>query len=155
MGTLSKSIGTEGGYVAASANVIQYLRNYARPFIFQTSLSPGVIGAALKAVEIIQTEPVYRQRVMANAEYMRTGLRKLGYRLIEGTTPILAVVTGEAKRAVEVSRCLEGHGVFAPAIRPPTVPEGTSRIRVTLSAVHTRDEMDRALAAFAAASNEI
>ncbi|GED17818.1 8-amino-7-oxononanoate synthase [Aneurinibacillus migulanus] len=155
MGTLSKSIGTEGGYVAASANVIQYLRNYARPFIFQTSLSPGVIGAALKAVEIIQTEPVYRQRVMANAEYMRTGLRKLGYRLIEGTTPILAVVIGEAKRAVEVSRCLEGHGVFAPAIRPPTVPEGTSRIRVTLSAVHTRDEMDRALAAFAAASNEI
>lgn len=155
MGTLSKSIGTEGGYIAASANVIRYLRNYARPFIFQTSLSPGVIGAALKAVEIIQTEPVHRQRVMANAEYMRTGLRKLGYRLIEGTTPILAVVIGEAKRAVEVSRCLEGHGVFAPAIRPPTVPEGTSRIRVTLSAVHTRDEMDRTLAAFAAVSNEI
>lgn len=155
MGTLSKSIGAEGGYVAASEPVVEYLRNYARTFIFQTSLSPGVIGAALEAIEMIRTEPERRQRLLDNAAYMRAGLKEMGFTLVEGSTPILAVVIGEAERAVAFSRHLEERGVFAPAIRPPTVPEGSSRIRVTLTAVHTRTQIDRALAAFAAAGKEL
>lgn len=147
VGTLSKSIGAEGGYIAASAAVIDYLRNYARSFIFQTALSPGVIGAALAAIHVIQTEPARRERLLALSDYMRKSLQALGFTLVEGTTPILAVLIGEAEQAVAFSARLKEKGVFAPAIRPPTVPEGSSRIRLTLSALHTREEIDGAIAA--------
>ncbi|MFT9846928.1 8-amino-7-oxononanoate synthase [Aneurinibacillus sp. REN35] len=147
VGTLSKSIGAEGGYVAASAAVIDYLRNYARSFIFQTALSPGVIGAALAAIHVIQTEPARRELLLSQSDYMRKSLQTLGFTLVEGTTPILAVLIGEAEQAVAFSARLKEKGVFAPAIRPPTVPEGSSRIRLTLSALHTREEIDGAIAA--------
>ncbi|GAB7388892.1 glycine C-acetyltransferase [Bacillaceae bacterium] len=155
LGTLSKAVGAEGGFVAASRTVIDYLRNRARPFIFQTALSPGVVAAALEALRLMREEPVLRERLMENARYLREGLGRLGFSLVPGETPIIAVLIGDAQKAVDVSRRLEELGIYAPAIRPPTVPQGQSRIRVTVMATHTREQLEQALACFARAGREL
>lgn len=148
LGTLSKALGGEGGFVAGPAELIDYLRHKARPFVFSTAPSPATAATALKALEIVRTEPHRRERLRANAERLRGGLRALGYTVLDGMTPILPVMVGEPGRAVEFSKALEDRGVLAPAIRPPTVPKGTSRLRVTAMATHTDSDIDRALRAF-------
>jgi 8-amino-7-oxononanoate synthase len=148
LGTLSKALGGEGGFVAGPVNLIDYLRHKARPFVFSTAPSPATVATALKALEIVRTEPHRRERLRANAGRMREGLRSLGYTVPDGSTPILPVMIGEPEQAVVLSRALEDRGVLAPAIRPPTVPEGTSRLRVTAMATHTDSDIDRALQAF-------
>ncbi|MDQ0338373.1 8-amino-7-oxononanoate synthase [Caldalkalibacillus uzonensis] len=155
VGTLSKACGAESGYVAGSQTVIEYLLNRARSFIFQTALSPGVVAASLEAIHIIRTEPALRHQLLSNARYLREGLKSYGFRLIEGETPIIAVLIGEAKTAVRFSRRLEEAGVYAPAIRPPTVPEGMSRIRCTVMATHTTAQLDFALAQFKQVGQEL
>ena len=148
LGTLSKAFGGEGGFVAGPVDLVDYLRHKARPFVFSTAPSPATTATALKALEIIRTEPHRRERLRANAERLREGLLSLGYAVPGGPTPILPVMIGEPARAVALSRALEDRGVLAPAIRPPTVPPGTSRLRVTAMATHTDADIDRALRAF-------
>lgn len=148
LGTLSKAFGGEGGFVAGPPDLIDYLRHKARPFAFSTAPSPATVATALKALEIVRTEPHRRERLRANAERLREGLRASGYTVPGGPTPILPVMIGEPGRAVTLSRALEEKGVLAPAIRPPTVPEGTSRLRVTAMATHTDSDIERALRAF-------
>jgi 8-amino-7-oxononanoate synthase len=155
MGTMSKAIGAEGGYVAASSSVIDFLQNRARSFIFQTSLSPGVVAAALESLRIIREEPERRERLQDNAYYLRASLSELGFSVIEGSTPIIAVIIGEANQAMEFSRRLEEAGFFAPAIRPPTVPIGGSRIRITLMATHTKQQINSLLQCFARIGREM
>ena len=155
LGTMSKAIGAEGGYVAASSPVINYLQNRARSFVFQTSLSPGVVAAALEGLSIIREEPERRERLLGNANYLRAGLSHLGFSIIEGSTPIIAVLIGDANQAMQFSVRLEEEGFFAPAIRPPTVPIGGSRIRVTLMATHTKHQMDSLLQCFARVGQEM
>ena len=148
LGTLSKAFGSEGGFVAGPAELVDYLRHKARPFVFSTSPSPATVATALKALEIVRTEPHRRQRLRANADRLRKGLRDLGYTVPGYLTPILPVMIGEPGRAVALSKALEDMGILAPAIRPPTVPEGTSRLRVTAMATHTDQDIERALRAF-------
>lgn len=148
LGTLSKAFGGEGGFVAGPADLVDYLRHKARPFVFSTAPSPATAATALKALEIIRTEPHRRQRLRANADRLREGLRALGYTVPGHLTPILPVMIGEPGRAVALSKDLEHLGILAPAIRPPTVPEGTSRLRVTAMATHTDQDIERALRAF-------
>ncbi len=148
LGTLSKAFGGEGGFVAGPSELIDYLRHKARPFVFSTAPSPATAATALKALEIVRTEPHRRERLRANADRLREGLRALGYAVPGHLTPILPVMVGEPGQAVALSRALEERGVLAPAIRPPTVPEGTSRLRVTAMATHTDADIDRALQAF-------
>ncbi len=148
LGTLSKAFGGEGGFVAGPADLVDYLRHKARPFVFSTAPSPATVATALKALEIVRTEPHRRERLRANAGRMREGLRSLGYSVPGGPTPIIPVMIGDPGRAVTLSKALESRGVLAPAIRPPTVPEGTSRLRVTVMATHTDSDIDRALLAF-------
>jgi 8-amino-7-oxononanoate synthase len=148
LGTLSKAFGGEGGFVAGPADFVDYLRHKARPFVFSTAPSPATVATALKALEIVRTEPHRRERLRANAGRMREGLRSLGYSVPEGPTPIIPVMIGDPGRAVTLSKALESRGVLAPAIRPPTVPEGTSRLRVTAMTTHTDSDIDRALLAF-------
>jgi 8-amino-7-oxononanoate synthase len=148
LGTLSKALGGEGGFVAGPVNLIDYLRHKARPFVFSTAPSPATVATALKALEIVRAEPHRRERLRANAGRMREGLRSLGYTVPDGSTPILPVMIGKPEQAVALSRALEDRGVLAPAIRPPTVSEGTSRLRVTAMATHTDSDIDRALQAF-------
>lgn len=148
LGTLSKAFGGEGGFVAGPADLVDYLRHKARPFVFSTAPSPATTATALKALEIVRTEPQRRERLRANARRLREGLLSLGYTIPDGPTPILPVMVGEPGRAVALSKALEDRGVLAPAIRPPTVPEGTSRLRVTAMATHTNSDIDRAIRAF-------
>ena len=141
MGTLSKALGSYGGYVCASAPVIDYLKTRARTLVYSTALPPATVAAALAALEIVESEP---ERV---AQPLRKARRFAALMdLPEAQSSIVPVIVGEARRAVALSRALEERGYLVGAIRPPTVPPGTSRLRVTFSAAH-RDEDVEGLAA--------
>lgn len=155
VGTLSKALASEGGFVAGSKTLVEYLRNFARPFMFSTALAPGAVGAALAALEIVRSEPWRRDRLRKISCALRDGLTDLGFRVAPGVTPILPVWIGDAGLAVEFGRRLEEHGVYAPAIRPPSVPAGGSRIRLTLMATHSDEDLDRVRRAFAVVGREL
>ncbi|MBG9453731.1 8-amino-7-oxononanoate synthase [Lysinibacillus sphaericus] len=142
VGTLSKAIGAEGGFVATSAIAKNYLLNKARSFIFQTSLSPSAIEAAREGISIIQNEPERRKKLLNNAKYLRLKLEESGFVVNEGETPIITLLIGDSHEAVQFSEKLMDEGVFIPAIRPPTVPKGSSRLRITVMATHTMEQLD-------------
>lgn len=154
MGTLSKALAAEGGFIAGSGELVDYLRNRARSFIFATAPAPATAAAALAALEVLRNDPAVRRRLLENAEHLRGKLREIGFRTGEGETPIIPVHAGPAERALALAAALEGRGVWAPAIRPPTVPEGTSRIRVSVTAAHSAEELERVAETFAAAGRE-
>ncbi|MBD2148670.1 8-amino-7-oxononanoate synthase [Pseudanabaena sp. FACHB-1277] len=139
VGTLSKALGSLGGYVAGSAKLIDYLRNRAATWIYTTALSPADTGAAIAAIEIIRTEPQLRDRLWQNVEFFKQGLQNLGIQAIADDSPILAIEVGDIPQTLQVAANLRKNGIFAPAIRPPTVP--TPRIRITLMASHTQAQI--------------
>lgn len=145
MGTLSKALAGEGGFVAAKRVLIDYLINRARSFIFSTALSPVTIAVALKAVEIIRLEPETRERLIANTLWFRNHLRAAGFKIMESGTPIISLVIGKAEAAMLFSKLLYERGIFVTAIRPPTVPFGTSRLRISIMATHTKADLEKAL----------
>ena len=149
MGTLSKAIGGLGGYVAGSRALVELLINRARGFIFTTGLPPATLAAADSAINVMRSSPDLRQRLLKHAETLKTALTDLGYTLFPSQTQILPVVLGEPQRATDVAEALLAEGVFAPAIRPPAVPSGTSRLRVTVMATHTDAEIQKAVDGFA------
>ena len=149
MATLSKALGAAGAVVCASQAVIDLLVNRARSFIYTTGLPPAVAAAALTAVDLVQREPERRAAVRENAQRLRAGLAALGYDVPPGATPISPVLLGESATAMRLSRALLDQGVYVQAIRPPTVPPGTARLRVTVMATHSAADIDFALAAFA------
>lgn len=155
MGTLSKALGTSGAYVVGPATFIQYLINTAHPFLYTTAPSPATTAASIAALRILQHEPERRARLWDNRNYFYDGLKQLGFRVTDSQSPILPILIGDAQRALAMGRRLLELGVYAPAIRPPTVPRGTSRIRTTVTSEHTRDQLDRALAAFGQAGREL
>ncbi|MEC4889121.1 MAG: 8-amino-7-oxononanoate synthase [Nitrospira sp.] len=148
MGTLGKALGSSGAYIAGSANLVQYLINTCKPFIFTTAPPPSAAAAATAALAVIQNDPARRARLWENRERLYMGLRRIGFRLTETVSPILPILVGEADKALAFAEHLLTRGVYAPAIRPPTVPEATSRIRVTVTSEHTAEHLDTALAAF-------
>jgi 8-amino-7-oxononanoate synthase len=154
MGTLGKALGSAGAYVAGSRLLVDLLVNRARSFIFTTGLAPASVAAAGAAIDVIAAEPERRRTLARNAAYLRDGLRAQGFE-VGGDTHVVPVVLGENDRTVAFSAALRRHGVLVHAIRPPTVPAGTARLRVTPIATHTREHLDRTLAAFAAAAREI
>ncbi len=152
MGTLSKALASQGGFVAGSHALCELVRNRARAYIFSTALAPPAAASALAALEILEQEPERRKRLHRNAQRLEDGIAAMGLAARPGPTPILPIVLGTERQALAFSRALEAEGVLVPAIRPPSVPEGTSRLRVTEMATHTDEEIDRALAAFDAAA---
>ena len=148
MGTLSKAAGVMGAYAAGDKVLIEHLLNQARSFVFTTAMPPAMAAAAREGLRIIRSDHARRQRLLENAARLRAGLRSLGLSVPEGRTPIIPVLIGEADRAVQWSRALELKGVFISAIRPPTVPPGTARLRVTVTAGHTDDDIARCLEVF-------
>ena len=148
MGTLSKALGSAGGYLVGSDSFVQFLITTSRPFLYTTAPPPAVAAAALAALRLIDSEPGRRTALWNNREYFFAGLRRLGFRTTATVSPIIPVLIGDAERAVRFSRHLLDEGVYAPAIRPPTVPRSTSRIRATVTADHTTGQLDEALAAF-------
>jgi len=155
MGTLGKALGTSGAYVVGPASLIRYLLNTARTFLFATAPPPATAAATVAALQTIQAEPERRARLWDNRKYVHAGLRDAGFRLTASASPILPVLIGDAQKAVAMAGRLLELGVYAPAIRPPTVPKDTSRIRVTVTSEHSRTQLDRALAAFRQAGREV
>jgi 7-keto-8-aminopelargonate synthetase-like enzyme len=148
MGTLGKSLGTFGAYVAGSSTLIEYLLNYARTFIYTTALPPPVVAAASAALRIVEAEPERRERLRQHAARLKAGLSALGLHVPESSGHIMPVMVGEAAATMRMSQALFEHGVLAQGIRPPTVPEGTARIRVTVMATHSEADIDEAIDAF-------
>jgi len=141
MGTLSKAVGSFGGFVAGTTALADYLRNKARSFILTTAPPPSVCAAAAAGLNIIRARPELRQRLWKNVEQVISVLKDAGVPFRSGGTPIIPIVLGEAGRAVTVSRRLEERGIMIPPIRPPAVPAGTSRLRLTVSAAHSQEEI--------------
>ncbi len=148
MGTLSKALGSEGGYVAGDAILIDYLRNRARSFIFSTAPSPPVVAAAMAALDVLEEEPCLIDQLHANACQLYRGLKEMGFEVLPTESAIIPLMVGETRRALTLSAALAEKGVFVTAIRPPTVPEGTSRLRITVMATHKPEDIQRALEAF-------
>ena len=148
MGTLGKALGGFGAYVAGSHALRDLLINRCRSFIFTTALPPVVMAMALSAIDLVRHEPQRRAALWENARSLKQGLRGLGFELGRSESPILPLIIGEAEKCMKFSEQLLARGVFAQGIRPPTVPPGTSRIRMTVMATHTAAHLERALKAF-------
>ena len=148
MGTLGKALGGFGAYVAGSKALRELLINRCRSFIFTTSLPPAVMAMSIAAIDLIKKEPERRQALRNNCQLLRSGLESLRYSLGTNQSQILPLMIGDATRCMKLSEELLQRGVFAQGIRPPTVPAGTSRLRITLMATHTREHIDQALKVF-------
>jgi len=148
MGTLGKALGSCGAFVAGDRGLIAYLANTARSYMFSTSLPPAVCAATLAALDIVQREPALRIKLWNNRTRFVKGLEAKGISLHFSESPILPVVIGDSGHALQAGRMLLEQGVFAAAIRPPTVPLGTARIRATVMAAHSDDDIDQAIECF-------
>ncbi|HEU5201586.1 MAG TPA: aminotransferase class I/II-fold pyridoxal phosphate-dependent enzyme, partial [Nitrospira sp.] len=148
MGTLGKALGSSGAYIAGPDQSIQYLVHTCRSFIFATSPPPGSAAAVIAALHILQREPERRKRLWENRDRLFAGLMRVGFTLAPSASPIMPILIGRADKALVFSEQLLANGIFAPAIRPPTVPSETSRIRVTVTSEHSTAQIDQALAGF-------
>jgi glycine C-acetyltransferase len=145
MGTLSKAAGCIGAYVCGTKDLIEVLVNKARSFIYTTAMPPGMAAAACAAVDIIRSDRDRRKKLADNSEFMRDGLKKTGFDTMNSATSIIPVLIGGNDKAVELARRLLEKDIFTVAIRPPTVPEGSARLRFTVMATHTKDDIRKAV----------
>ena len=142
MGTFSKAMGSMGGFVAGSSELIDLLRQKARPFLFSSGLNPADAASVMKAIEILKKDDSLIRKLWKNTEILQSGLKNAGFRLTNTKTPITPVVTGDEKKTVEMSRILyRDEGIFASPIVFPTVAKGVARIRLMPSAVHSEEQM--------------
>ena len=148
VGTLSKAIGVLGGFIAGPSDLIQWLVNRGRPFLFSTSAPPAVAAACIAALDVIRDEPDRIDRLWSNTNLFKEGLHDLGFDTGASETPITPVIAGEETKAVDLSRLLWEEGVFTPAIVFPTVARGRSRVRTIVTADHTEEDLKEALEAF-------
>lgn len=148
LGTLSKAVGVMGGYIAGSARLRDWLTQRARPFLFSTAHPPATAAACLAAIELMDSDPSYNERLWVNARYWQDGLKRLGYDIGVTQTPITPVMTGDEGKAQQLQRDLFEEGVLALSVVFPTVPRGKARVRTMPNASHTTEELDDALAAF-------
>jgi glycine C-acetyltransferase/8-amino-7-oxononanoate synthase len=144
IGTLGKALGAYGAFVACDAEMARYLTNTSRPLIFSTAPPPPAVAGALAALELLIEQPRMVSKLQANADVMRTELAAEGFEVAGSTTQIVPLIVGDATLAMRVCEAAIERGVFAQAIRPPTVPEGTSRLRLALMASHTKNELREA-----------
>lgn len=147
IGTLSKALGSGGGFVSGSRSLIEWLVNRARPYVFSTALPPATCAAAAAALEIVEGEPQVRERLLAQAESLRCRLREIGPSVGQSTSQIIPLIVGNPERALQLSAQLRDAGLLVPAIRPPSVPAGESLLRISLSAAHDESHIERLIAA--------
>ncbi|WP_280146116.1 8-amino-7-oxononanoate synthase [Bacillus amyloliquefaciens] len=155
IGTLSKAVGTEGGFAAGSNIFIDFLLNHARTFIFQTAVAPAICAASHTAFDIIKGMRGTRRVLLSSVKTIKTRLADMGFTVRGGDTPILPVIIGDAKTTVSAAALLEKKGICAPAIRPPAVPDGESRIRLTVTADRSLQDIDRLTEAFDSIRKEL
>jgi 8-amino-7-oxononanoate synthase len=145
MGTLSKAVGSLGGYVSGDTDLINYLRNKARPFMYTTALPPAVCAASIAGIKLIRKDPSLRESLWRNVRFLKEKLESLSLKVIPSESPIIPILIGDAKKAVAVSKFLYKKGILIPAIRPPTVPAKSSRLRMTVMSTHTKKDLERLL----------
>ncbi len=141
MGTFGKALGSFGAYVAGSRKLRELLINKARSFIFTTALPPSVIGSVIAAISILETDNTRIKTLNKNADYFRNRLRKEGFNILDTKTQIIPLIVGENGKAIQLGKFLMQNGIFAVPIRPPTVPRNTARIRFSITAAHSREEL--------------
>lgn len=148
-GTLGKALGgASGGYVSAKREIVDLLRQKSRPYLFSNTLAPSIAAASVKALEMAEQDGWRRERLRENTEYFRKEIQKIGFDIIESTHPIVAILFYEAENANRAAEEMMRQGIYVRSFVYPVVPKGKARIRVQLSAAHTREELDLALAAF-------
>lgn len=145
VGTLGKAFGTAGAFVAGSEVLIETLVQHARTYIYTTSMPPAVAAATLTSLRLLQEDTWRRDKLTQLIKQFRDGCQELGLTLMDSPTPIQPIMIGESDKAMQISKALENDGIFISAIRPPTVPQGSARLRVTLSASHTEQQVERLL----------
>jgi glycine C-acetyltransferase len=155
VGTLSKAMGSLGGYVAGSGDLIDFLYHRARPFLFSTSHPPSVVLSCIAALDVLMEEPEIIERLWENTRFFKEGLHRLGFDTGLSESPITPVIAGEGAKAMELSDKLFARGVFAQGIAFPTVARDKARVRTIVTATHTREDLQFALDAFAAVGREI
>jgi len=155
MGTFSKAIGSMGGFVAGGAELIELLKQRARPFLFSSALNPGDVAAVIKSIELMKKDDAPLKKLWNNAALLKKGLQEAGFNTGKSKTPITPVMIGDEKKTVEMSVSLYKKEILASPIVYPTVPQGTARIRLMPSAVHTEEDIDMAVQAFRTAGKEI
>jgi glycine C-acetyltransferase len=155
IGTLSKAVGVVGGYVAGSRDLIDWLKVRSRPFLFSTALPPGAVAACITAIDILQNSKELQSKLWENTRYLQEGLRQLGYSTGATETPITPCIIGDESTTQKFSTRLYEEGVYAKAIVFPTVPKGTGRVRNMPTAIHTKEMLDRALAAYESIGREL
>ncbi|WP_027414818.1 glycine C-acetyltransferase [Aneurinibacillus terranovensis] len=148
IGTLSKAIGVVGGYVAGRQELIDWLKVRSRPFLFSTSLTPGDVGACIKAIDILMNSSELQNRLWENGNYLKNGLKSLGFNIGQSETPITPCIIGDEVQTQQFSKRLYEEGVYAKAIVFPTVAKGTGRVRNMPTAAHTKEMLDRALSIY-------
>ncbi len=155
-GTLGKALGgASGGYVAARREIVGWLRQRSRPYLFSNSIAPPVAAGTLKVLDLLESSPELRERVHANARYFREHMQGLGFDLIPGEHPIVPIMLGEAPLAVKLAERMQAEGVYVVAFSFPVVPHGKARIRTQLSAAHSTAQLDRVIDAFGRAGRAL
>ena len=148
-GTLGKAIGgASGGYVSGRREIVELLRQRARPYLFSNSVAPPVVGASLRALDLIEGSAELRDRLRDNTAWFRARMSELGFDVLPGEHPIVPVMVGDELRAAQLAAALVEHGVYAVSFSYPVVPRGTARIRTQMSAAHTREDLELAVQAF-------
>jgi glycine C-acetyltransferase len=149
-GTLGKALGgASGGYVSGRKEVVAWLRQRSRPYLFSNALMPAICAASLTVLDLLEKSDVLRQRLRANASHFRAGMTKLGFKLVPGEHPIIPVMLGDARLASAFADRMLAEGVYVVGFSFPVVPQGQARIRTQMSAAHTTEQLDTAMAAFA------
>jgi len=155
-GTFGKALGgASGGYVAARKEIVGWLRQRSRPYLFSNSIAPPVAAATLQVLDLLEGSGDLRERLHANARYFREHMQGLGFNLIPGEHPIIPVMLGDAPLAVKLAERIQAQGVYVVAFAFPVVPHGKARIRTQMSAAHSREQLDRVIQAFARAGREL
>src|SRR4030042_6382633 len=155
MGTFGKALGCFGAYMAGKKSLIEFLINTGRVFLYTTALPPSVCASVLASLDLLDEEPERRERLWANVHYLREGLNQLGFDTMKSQAHIIPVLIGEPKTTMEMDRRLLESRVFVQGIRPPTVPEGKCRLRVTVMATHTREDINFGLEKFEKVGKEL
>jgi glycine C-acetyltransferase len=155
-GTLGKALGgASGGYVAARKEIVGWLRQRSRPYLFSNSIAPPVAAATIKVLDLLENSPDLRERLHANAGYFRSRMQALGFNLIPGEHPIIPVMLGEAPLAVSLAERVQAQGAYVVAFAFPVVPHGKARIRTQMSAAHSTEQLDRVIQAFGSAGRDL
>jgi glycine C-acetyltransferase len=144
-----------GGYTTAKKEIIEILRQRSRPYLFSNSLAPAIVGASLKVFELLEKDTLLRDQLEWNTNYFKAGLREAGIDFIDGDSAIVPVMLYDAKLAQEMAEQLLAKGIYVIGFFFPVVPKGKARIRVQLSAAHTKDHLDKAIKAFVEVAKEL